>query len=104
MRNEITLTDDQIIEAFTTIYDDHPDHVDIDMDEITFTRDPMECFTDPKIRRWREWDACHPDWGQYIQGFDLPCAHFERVQARKGQQRRDIYVIDFGPVRAVLFD
>ncbi|MEM7428634.1 MAG: hypothetical protein AAF441_21300 [Pseudomonadota bacterium] len=90
MRNEIQFTDEQIEEHF----DESP--LGATIDEVVFTRDTLDDF---KMARndYREPGTVDDD---NFGGFSALV--IEGAQAAKGQPRKDIVVIDYGTVRAVL--
>ena len=86
MRDEIKLTDDQIEEAFSKL--GHG----IIVDDIEFTRATIDDF----IESAKDYET-HGAVGR-----EETTLTIERAQARKGDQRRDLVVIDFGPVRGCI--
>ena len=84
MRNEITLTDDQVLDAFEAI------GCVADMDWVEFTRDTLADFT-----------AARENYSQRgtLEQKDNALV-MKDVQAAKGDRRGDLFVIDFGAARA----
>jgi len=90
---EIQLTDDQIEAAFRAL--GHGIALGYgDEDHVTVTHDTLDQF------RGARRQYCEP--GRLIERKvgDYSALVIEGVRALKGQQRRDLIVIDFGPVRA----
>lgn len=88
MRNEIELTDDQIIEKFDDLFS-----ISVEMDEMILTRDPLQSFLDAR--------KDYSDAGKLVIKKD---DHIEvdGVQAQKGTPRKTLRVIDFGTVRIAI--
>lgn len=84
MRNEISLTDDQILDAFEAI------GVFVESDWITYTRDTLADFTAAR-EDYSERGTLEQKGGALI---------MRDVQAGKGHKRGDLYVVDFGTIRA----
>ena len=94
MRSEINLTNEQIEALFDEAFS-----VGVNMDEeygvdVVFTRDTLENF-DEAANNYAECNK--PVFGQ-VGGFRTLL--LARARPRKGDQRRDVHVIDFGSVRA----
>jgi len=83
MRQEIKLTDEEIIEMF--------DGRDPDFDSIIFTRDTIENFKTAR-KGWSD--------GGKLSRDDLTFYEVYFVQSRKGEPRKNLTVVDFGTVRA----
>lgn len=95
MRKEINLTGEQIEALFDEAFG-----AGVNMDEafgvdVVFTRDTLEQF-DSGSNSYAECNK--PVFGQ-VGGFRTLL--LARAQPRKGDQRRDVQIIDFGTVRAV---
>jgi hypothetical protein len=95
MRNEINLTGEQIEALFDKAFG-----AGVNMDEeygvdVVFTRDTLEQF-DAASNGYAECNR--PVFGE-VGG--LRTMLLARAQPRKGDQRRDVHIIDFGTVRAV---
>lgn len=95
MRNEINLTGEQIEALFDEAFG-----AGVNMDEeygvdVVFTRDTLEQF-DAASNNYVECNK--PVFGK-VGGFRTML--LASAQPRKGDQRRDVHIIDFGTVRAV---
>jgi hypothetical protein len=86
MRNEIKLTDDQIEEVFSNLC------YGITIEEVEFTRATLGDFI-AAAKDYETHGAIDLEESTLI---------IERVQARKGDQRKDLVVIDFGTVRGCI--
>ena len=63
------------------------------VDEIEETRDLFERYDGSA---WNEWS------GQtYDNDYGFPAVHYEVAQARKGDERVSVWVMDFGDVRGI---
>lgn len=87
MRNEIKLTDDQIEEAFSDM------DYGIVVEDVVFTRDTLNDFV-KAAKDYERHGAIERDETTLT---------IDRTQARKGDQRRDLVVIDFGTVRGCIW-
>lgn len=87
MRTEITLTDDQILDAFDEL---HGSPLVDRITDVGFTRESLADFTAA-----REGYSQRGTIEQKANGLIM-----RDVQAAKGHKRGDLYVIDFGAVRA----
>jgi hypothetical protein len=92
MRNEILLTDDQIEDVFSEI------GLGATIDSLTFTRETLADFNNAR-KSWKAFSHMDADTTD-----DLSYAIYFGVQTAKGQPRQDIYIVDFGSVRAVYMD
>lgn len=86
--NRIQLTTSEIQARFDAI----GAGCDIEVDDITITNDTIEDFQAARSR----WN----DQGKRVESPDGTLV-VRQAQAAKGQQREDIYVVDFGDVRLV---
>lgn len=87
MRNEITLTDEEITAAFAAL------NAGVTIDDITFTRDTLDDFRAAR-NRWATPGAIRRDAdGRMV---------IDGAQIRRGQPRETVRVIDFGAVRGVV--
>ena len=94
MRNEINLTDDQIEALFQQAFGIAPCFYEGEFDG-AFTRDTLQQFSIAS----GDYNECGRPVARSVGGFDtllLPGA-----QLRKGDQRRDVMIVDFGTVRVV---
>ena len=86
MRDEITITDDEIEARFEAL------GYGCTMENITFTRDTMADFRVARLGYAKPGTVlCDDDDGMIFDG----------VQAAAGQPRRKLYIVDLGAVRAV---
>ena len=89
MRNEINLTDEQILSAFEAA-----GHEYLDMDDLVLTRETLHAFKE-KAQTWAECKGiADENYGGYAS------VEFDGVQVVPGQKRYALTVIDFGAVRA----
>jgi hypothetical protein len=89
MRNEIKLTDGQILEAFLAA-----GHDDLDMDDLVLTLETLEGFRTSATT----WAECKSVSNETYATF--AAVEFDGVQVNPGQKRHALTVIDFGAVRA----
>ena len=89
MRNDIKLTDDQILAAF-----DAAGHDGLDMDDLVLTRETIEDF---KVSA-QTWAECKEISDEEYMGHKA--VEFGGVQVNSGTKRHALTVIDFGEVRA----
>jgi len=89
MRNDITLTDEQILAAFAAA-----GHEYLDIDDLALTRETLADF---KISA-QTWAECKEVSDEEYEGYKA--VEFGGVQVSPGQPRHAITVIDFGAVRA----
>lgn len=98
MRNSINLTNEQIENLFDEAFDAF---VALDgeyaTNNVTFTADTLDHF----IEASKNYNECfyNPERGE-VDGFKTLV--MKKCQVRKGDQRKDVCVIDFGEVRAVV--
>jgi hypothetical protein len=90
MRNDIQLTDDQIEQLFEKAF-----RVGLTVDDLVFTRNTLAEF-DAATDRYTSCGA--PKYGVVR---ELKTLFLANAQPRKGDQRRDVHIIDFGAVRGV---
>ena len=90
MRNEITLTDDQIEALFDKAFS-----CLIGVENIEFTRDTLRNFVDG-LQTFQSWTT--PDHDE-TDGFKTLVVR--EIKVAKGKPKQDIRVIDFGSVRAL---
>lgn len=90
MRNEIQFTDDQIEDLFQRAH-----QIGITVDDLVFTRDTLGDFDSA----CNHYASCGVPNYTMIAGLKTLC--IPKAQPRKGDQRRDVYIIDFGTVRGV---
>lgn len=86
MRNLIELTDSEITEKFSEL----DEWLDVDVDDLVFTRDTIEGFAEA-AKNYNEYNSMEKTEKSLI---------VMRAQPKKGDQRKDVYIIDFGEVRA----
>ena len=89
MRNQINLSDDQIEEMFYRAF-----HVGLTVDDLVFDLATLEEFNDASYK----YNACKKAIFGEIDGFETMV--LGGAQVRKGDKRADLYIIDFGPIRA----
>jgi hypothetical protein len=89
MRNDITLTDEQIEAAFEAA------GALLCADELTFTRDSLQDFATAS----EAYAECSKPRFEQVGGYSA--LFLDGAQVRKGDRRIDVIVIDFGTVRAV---
>ena len=89
MRNEITQTDSEIEAAFQAAF-----QIGVDIDDLVFTRDTLENFDEASSK----YASCGV--AKFGKTGELRTLFMANAQPRKGDQRRDVHVIDFGAVRA----
>ncbi len=89
MRNDITQTDLEIEAAFKTAF-----RADLTVEDLVFTRDTIENF---EVARNN-----YAETGSLQTGSvgSFKTLELSRVQARKGDPRKDVQIIDFGSIRA----
>ena len=87
MRNEITMTDEQIGAAFDAL------GAGATIDDVRFTRDSVDAFRSARAQ-WSQ-----PGTIQRDRDGALVIA---RAQVRSGTPRGTVYVVDFGSVRGVV--
>lgn len=90
MRNEITLTDDQIEDIFGNL--DFETYIE----DLAFTRNTISEFKDGRSA-WNELGTINKK--STCDNYD--CFIVDNCQAVKGQPRKRVCVVDFGTVRAV---
>lgn len=93
MRDLIKMTDDQLDDFMEKVADETG--LLGAGDDLTFTQETLDHWRGSS-KGWRE---CGGSADLEIDGHKA--VHFEGAQAFKGQRRRDIVVIDFGPARGV---
>lgn len=64
------------------------------IDEVAATRDDFGHYLNAE--GWAEWAG-----QDVVDRYDFPAIHYDRVQAVKGQQRYELFVMDFGDVRGI---
>jgi len=94
MRNEINVTDEQIEALFDKAFGAAPCFYEGTFDG-AFTRDTLEQFAHAS----KGYVECRPAVFSEIGG--CKTLFLGGAQPRKGDQRRDVHVIDFGSVRVV---
>lgn len=87
MRNEITMTDEQICAAFDAL------GAGVTIDDVQFTRDSLDDFRAARAQ-WAEAGTIRRD--AYLDALVI-----SRAQVRRGAPRGTVYVVDFGSVRGV---
>ena len=92
MRNEIKLTDSQLEDKFSELF-----FVLISIEDIELTRDTIDDFKS-SAKNYREHKKITE---RSVNG--LPILEIKGAQVRKGDQRTDMHIIDFGNVRACFF-
>ena len=90
MRNEITISDTQIEEAF-----DEAGH-GVDIDDVEFTRESLEDYRTAR----KSYNEPGHFSDEELAGY--AAIIIEKAQPFSGQRRKDVVVIDFGTVRAVI--
>ena len=93
MRNEIKLTDAEIAEVFNGAFGECIDPEDVE--RLVWTRDTIDGF----VEAAKDYNECGPLKRGEERGFTT--LEMNRIQVRKGDTRRDAYIVDFGSVRAV---
>lgn len=89
MRQEITQTDAGIEAAFDQAF-----QVGLTVDDVVFTRETLENFVEASNKYVQCGVAKFGKAGEFRTLF------LANAQPRKGDQRRDVHVIDFGTIRA----
>lgn len=84
MRSEISLTDEEIEARFEEL------GIGLTIDDVIWTRDTLDDFRAAR-KEWAEAGRIEVDEDGVLV--------ISRAQAAKGQPRRTVYVVDFGPVR-----
>lgn len=90
MRNEISLTDDQIEDLFQEAFS-----TGVSIDSVTFTRDTIANFIDG-LQGFESWNKPTQDT---CEGFAT--LEVMQIKVGKGRPKQDLQVIDLGTVRAV---
>lgn len=89
MRNDITLTDEQIEAAFEAA------GAYLTADELTFSHDTLQDFATAS----EAYAECSKPRFEQIGGYNA--LFLDGAQVRKGDRRIDVIVFDFGTVRAI---
>lgn len=92
MRNLITLTDEQIEAAFEEIGGSCNMNTEYGSIDLVTTQDTLADFVDA-AKNYNDHGAIEQDGNTLI---------IRNAQVRKGDVRRDLYVIDFGAVRGAV--
>jgi len=95
MRDEIKLSDEEIESAFDDAF-----QVGLTVNNVTYTRETLKDYIRCHRARWRSCIGVDVDEVTTSAG-TFATTWFDRVQTHAGKPRRDVYVIDFGTVRAV---
>jgi hypothetical protein len=90
MRNEISLTDDQIEDLFQEAF-----MTGVSIESVTFTRDTIANFIDG-LQGFESWNKPTQDT---CDGFAT--LEVMQIKIAKGKPKQDLQVVDFGTVRAV---
>jgi hypothetical protein len=96
MQNEINLTDDQIESIFDELGSCANLNEEFGAVNVIFTRDTLDSFAEAS----KNYAECNKPRYESAEGYKALC--LDRAQVRKGDQRRDVVVVDFGTVRAVV--
>lgn len=89
MRNSVELTDDQIEALFDEL------GICLCVEDLTFTAETIDDF---KASRGKYAERGQVDYDEIIDGYHVFCV--SKVQPAKGMKRTDLYVVDFGDIRA----
>jgi len=90
MRNEITLSDTQIEESFDEA------GYGVDIDDVEFSRESLDDYRTARKRYNEPGSLSEQEFAGYA------AIIIEKAQPFSGQRRKDVVVIDFGAVRAVI--
>jgi len=90
MRNEISLTDEQIELVFEKAFG-----CCLTIDSLDFTRDTIENFVDG-LQNFQSWNK--PDIDE-CDGFKT--LNVREIKIAKGKPKQDLQVVDFGTVRVI---
>ena len=89
MRDQIKMTDEEILAAF-----DEAGHEYLDIEDLTFSAETLDDF---KVSA-QTWAECREVSNEEYNG--LAAVEFDGVQVNPGQPRHALTVIDFGEIRA----
>ena len=90
MRNEISLTDEEIESLFEDAF-----RCCISVDDVTLTRDTIDNFISG-LQGFIEWDKPYQDSENGFATLEV-----KNIKVVKGRPKQDICVVDFGTVRGI---